>query len=514
MFAKSKMAMMKFRSSLDSPQRADSCQLPHINSYLIPVPPPPPPRAGKTVRENGQEAWRRKRFHPIAAPNGSEPLFTRDSSRIYKASPHSNAVITMVYFGKNVHLSYDDTDYRDEIKIYQQHCGGENLCVYKGKLLEKDNFQFVSKRHCGFPFSLTFFLNGIQVNRLSSCCEFKHRRSSRLGGRRGCFGFVCVEKASPCYKCIIAMGLDRKGSSMKSRRENHTDKREESKKGPGKLRQDRENVLSRRNETEGREALSVSFSAEEMKSGIREVTTAVEEMEWRGKPGGAWDEDRENTFKYDYEEDFEVDEKQDERADEGQADDQMSGKSTSEGEKDNLDPEKETETSSEKAPDADDSEIRERDGCSDSEEEKRDIKSASSNSSRSHSYSSESDDDSAQGSGVTLSASSTGSSPRCSSSPELHGITDPGRSHLPAGHSLEAKMDKQEVTADHVENRPLLPEESHECDPEEGRKKGSQVTAESGPAKSRKPAGQRAKGKVVDRDEGLPGVEDGGKYGH
>lgn len=43
----------------------------------------------------------------------------------------------MVYFGKNVHVSYDDIDFRDEIKIYQQHCGGENLCVYKGKLLEK-----------------------------------------------------------------------------------------------------------------------------------------------------------------------------------------------------------------------------------------------------------------------------------------------------------------------------------------------------------------------------------------
>lgn len=35
-----------------------------------------------------------------------------------------------------MHLSHDDSDYRDEIKVYQQHCGGENLCVYKGKLLE------------------------------------------------------------------------------------------------------------------------------------------------------------------------------------------------------------------------------------------------------------------------------------------------------------------------------------------------------------------------------------------
>lgn len=48
----------------------------------------------------------------------------------------SNAFVTMVFLGKNVHLSHDDADYRDEIKVYQQHCGGENICVYKGMLLE------------------------------------------------------------------------------------------------------------------------------------------------------------------------------------------------------------------------------------------------------------------------------------------------------------------------------------------------------------------------------------------
>ncbi|XP_061540484.1 glutamate-rich protein 3 isoform X1 [Phycodurus eques] len=115
----------------------------------------------------------------------------------------------MVYFGQSVRLSHDSEDRRDEVKVFQQHCGGENLCVYKGKLHEGETFQFVSRRHRGFPFSLTFFLNGLQVERLSSCCEFKHRRGPRLGGRHGHFGFTAVERASPCYKCIIAMGLDK-----------------------------------------------------------------------------------------------------------------------------------------------------------------------------------------------------------------------------------------------------------------------------------------------------------------
>lgn len=132
-----KKAMMKFRNYMDNSQKEDLYQLPHINSYQIPVPPTPQPQGGKSFRENRLEAWRRKRLRPITAPHGLEPLFTKDPGRIYKTAPHSNAVITMVYFGKNVHLSYDDIDFRDEIKIYQQHCGGENLCVYKGKLLEK-----------------------------------------------------------------------------------------------------------------------------------------------------------------------------------------------------------------------------------------------------------------------------------------------------------------------------------------------------------------------------------------
>ncbi|NWQ82817.1 ERIC3 protein, partial [Columbina picui] len=132
-----------------------------------------------------------------------------------KSSLRSNALVTMGFLGKSVHLSYDDSDYRDEIKVYQQHCGGENLCVYKGKLLEGETFQFVSRRHHGFPFSLTFFLNGMQVDRLSCCCEYKHQKRSRTGGRRSYFRFLSVEGASPCYRCIIATGLDKKPSPPK-----------------------------------------------------------------------------------------------------------------------------------------------------------------------------------------------------------------------------------------------------------------------------------------------------------
>nr|KAF6443698.1 glutamate rich 3 [Molossus molossus] len=299
MFAKGKKAMMRFRSSMDNSHGGNQYRLLNANNYMMPIPPPPPPPNGKITRENRSETWRRRRFRPTTAPNGLEPVFARDSRRINKTPLHSNAIITMIYLGKTVHLSYNHPNFTDEVKVYQQHCGGENLCVYKGNLLEKETFQFISKRHHGFPFSLTFYLNGMQVNRLSSCCEYKHRKSSRLGGKRGYFGFVCVERSSPCYKCIIATGLDKKTASPELRKQKSLEKREELKKGEGKLRKDRAYMIPRRNEMEGsRTSASVLYSAEELKTGVEEVRTALEEME-RKETYHVWEDDQENIFKYD-----------------------------------------------------------------------------------------------------------------------------------------------------------------------------------------------------------------------
>nr|KAF6377977.1 glutamate rich 3 [Myotis myotis] len=475
-----KKAMMKLRNSMDNSQGMKQYQPLNINSYMMPVPPPPPSPNGKITRENRSETWRRRRFRSTTAPNGLEPAFTRDSGRINKTPLHSNAVITMIYLGKTVHLCYDYPDFRDEIQIYQQHCGGENLCVYRGRLLEKETFQFISKRHHGFPFSLTFFLNGMQVNRLSSCCEYKHRKGSRLGGKGSYFGFVCVERSSPCYKCIIAMGLDKKPTSPKPRKQKSLEKREEP-KGEGKLRKDRAYIVPRRNEMEGSKTSSVFFSADEEKTGVEDVRTAVEEMERKGKQH-VWEDDQENIFKYEYEEDFEVDEeKQDEKANkEGQADDQMNemSKSPSDDEKDNLDPEKDSETSSQKAPDADDSVKDESDGCSDSEleEDKQDIKTPSSSSCRSHPYSSCSEDESVLEDREVHAEDSADESVRSSSSQELSENDEPGKSHLPTEDSLEIE-DQKIIKAD-VEIKTLPREESLENVLEEETENRTQVIAE------------------------------------
>ncbi|XP_036880286.2 glutamate-rich protein 3 isoform X2 [Manis javanica] len=496
-----KKAVRKFRNFMDNSQGMNQHQLLNITSHLKPIPPPPPPPRGRGAGENRPEPWRRRRFRPITAPNGLEPLFTRDLRRIPKTPLHSNAAITMIYLGKNVHLSYDHTDFRDEIKVYQQHCGGENLCVYKGKLLEKETFQFISKRHHGFPFSLTFFLNGMQVNRLSSCCEYKHRKGSRLGGKRGYFGLVCVERSSPCYKCIIAMGLDKKLASPKLKKEKSIEKREELKKGEGKLRKTRKHIILKQNDLEGSKAsASVMFSAQEENTGVEEVRTAVEEMERTGQPRlDVWEDDHQNMLKYEYEEDFEVDEeKQDEKAHEqGQAGDHVNGmsKSPSDGEKDNLDPEKKSEILWQKASDADYNVKDEDDGRSDSEsdEDEQDIKTASSVSSRSRSCSSCSEDESALGDRDVHSENSPDA--RSSSFQELNENDEPGKSHLPIKDSLETVIEDQKLVKADVDSKPLPKEESLENVLEEEIKKRSQTIAEGLSEKAREHVSEEEKEK-------------------
>ncbi|NWI87384.1 ERIC3 protein, partial [Pitta sordida] len=183
-------------------------QLPVINPCVVPVPPPRLHRGDRGVpaRRSGVSSGRQ--FRPTTASNDTEQPLPKNCGGLPKSPLRSDAIVTMAYLGRSVYLSRYET--RDEIRVYQQHCGGENLCVYKGKLLEGETFQFVSKRHFGFPFSLTFYLNGLQVDRMSCCCEYRHQTLTRLRSRHRYFRFLNVEGASPCYRCIIAMGLDKK----------------------------------------------------------------------------------------------------------------------------------------------------------------------------------------------------------------------------------------------------------------------------------------------------------------
>ncbi|CAI5639614.1 unnamed protein product [Oreochromis niloticus] len=254
--------------------------LPVINNFVTPVP-PAMKRKERGLKGTASSTVRGRRLCPTTASSGA------DDVPLLRSSVHQSRVcVSVVYFGKTVRLSSDLTDMRDDVKVFQQHCGGENLCVYKGKLHEGETFQFISRRHRGFPFSLTFFLNGLQVERLSSCCEFKHRKGSRLGGKHGHFGFTAVEGASPCYKCIIAMGLDKKPTPPPKRMKEDT-RREESVNSPN---------------DEGE--METERTGEDAGSHLEGETSEPQNMETPVKEERALDEEKGRD---DYEEDFEAD---------------------------------------------------------------------------------------------------------------------------------------------------------------------------------------------------------------
>nr|XP_009918713.1 PREDICTED: glutamate-rich protein 3-like [Haliaeetus albicilla] len=419
---------LRLMNSMEYVTGTSPYQLPVINNYVIPVPPPPLQKGDKSITAVRNGVHRGRRYHPTTAPNDVEQLLTKNSGGFPKPSLRSNVFVTMVFLGKSVHLSHDDADYRDEIKVYQQHCGGENLCVYKGKLLEGETFQFVSKRHRGFPFSLTFFLNGMQVDRLSCCCEYKHQKRSRLGGRHGYFRFLNVEGASPCYRCIIAMGLDKKPSPPKRKiEEDHEEKhvgswgdgvRSEPSKSSVEQKPRKDSVLvilpgheASVEAVEDKVETGQEYRKEESKKlSDRESEDSQEDTGKNGhliceKCGDACDwaiklvgllsakqQDERVLQEPKYDEDFEADE---EVHEEGQTGDQMNGmsKSSSDDKKHNLGYEKESKTSSPKALQASDGEKDESDGYSDSdsEDDKQDRKPAHSLSSVSTQYSSEDD---------------------------------------------------------------------------------------------------------------------------
>lgn len=62
-----------------------------------------------------------------------------------------------------------------------------------------EQFQFVSQRHRGYPFSATLYANGVMVARISSCCEYRYAPGFQQG-RKGCFRLTWLAGGIPCHR--------------------------------------------------------------------------------------------------------------------------------------------------------------------------------------------------------------------------------------------------------------------------------------------------------------------------
>ncbi|XP_041430887.1 glutamate-rich protein 3 [Xenopus laevis] len=112
----------------------------------------------------------------------------------------------MQYLGAGLSMVNEIINPKDELTMFQQVCGGENICVYKGYLTPGENFEFISRRHYGFPFSASLYINGLIATRISSCCEYRYHVGFRQG-QRGCFQVTQISGEKPCYRCVESHNL-------------------------------------------------------------------------------------------------------------------------------------------------------------------------------------------------------------------------------------------------------------------------------------------------------------------
>lgn len=115
--------------------------------------------------------------------------------------------VTLCFHGATSTYAWMIPHIYQEVHIIQQHCGGNSICIFKKQLQAEDIFTFVSRRHRGYPFSITIFIDSIRHLRLSTCCEYRYQCGSKLGGKRGQFTLIDVQGSKPCFRCQVEESL-------------------------------------------------------------------------------------------------------------------------------------------------------------------------------------------------------------------------------------------------------------------------------------------------------------------
>ncbi|XP_029492819.1 uncharacterized protein LOC115111073 [Oncorhynchus nerka] len=143
---------------------------------------------------------RRGSFSSIGSQRTADYNKNKQSNlKALKEAKRSNVTVTMIYLGSLGHLGSAGSQ-QDELKVLQQICGGENICVFKGLVQPGEQFQWVSQRHRGYPFSGTMYVNSLIAARISSCCEYRYALGFQQG-KKSCFRLTWLAGGMPCYRC-------------------------------------------------------------------------------------------------------------------------------------------------------------------------------------------------------------------------------------------------------------------------------------------------------------------------
>uniref|UniRef100_A0AAV2MR58 DUF4590 domain-containing protein n=1 Tax=Knipowitschia caucasica TaxID=637954 RepID=A0AAV2MR58_KNICA len=141
---------------------------------------------------------RRGSISSVGSQKMQNPIGKQSSLKTRREAKRSNVTVSMTYLGQGRRGSSIQLT-QDELKILQQVNGGENICVFKGLVTPGEQFQFTSQRHRGYPFSTTFYVNGLMVARISSCCEYRYTPGFQQG-KKSCFRLAWLAGGVPCYR--------------------------------------------------------------------------------------------------------------------------------------------------------------------------------------------------------------------------------------------------------------------------------------------------------------------------
>ncbi|XP_018596404.2 uncharacterized protein LOC108927518 [Scleropages formosus] len=151
---------------------------------------------GNAMNQSSIQLHRRRR----SSGSFSSLVTSQDVSRPGCCHPprairQSGIIVSMTYLGKGL-----STASPDEMVMMQQISQGKNICVFKGCVRPGEQFQFISRRHQGFPFSVAMYVNGVMAFQVSSCCEFGYIPEFQQG-RGSSFRVSGISGGRPCHRC-------------------------------------------------------------------------------------------------------------------------------------------------------------------------------------------------------------------------------------------------------------------------------------------------------------------------
>lgn len=95
---------------------------------------------------------RKSRSKPKKRSKSKNKFEFKRSFSVYPKPEPVSITVTMLYYGKGINIPFDTQvfDPKDEITVYQQHCGGENLIVFSGLVEDGSNLSTLFVQHL-FP---------------------------------------------------------------------------------------------------------------------------------------------------------------------------------------------------------------------------------------------------------------------------------------------------------------------------------------------------------------------------